>query len=85
MGDFQKTGRRHAALSIEAARLLNVSARLMESTQRGVMTLHQLRNRGQQRVTVQYVNVTGGGQAVVAGQMKNHGRRKRTGRGESEE
>lgn len=84
INDFQKTGRRHAALTVEAARLLNVAGRLMESTQRGVMTLHRLRHSGQQQVVVQHVHVGEGGQAVVAGQMKSRGQRRQTSRGEDE-
>jgi hypothetical protein len=80
--DFKKTGRNSAVLTTEAVRLLNVSTRLIESTQRGAMTLHRLRHSGRQTMVVQHVTVGEGGQAVVAGQMKNRGRPRRTGRGD---
>ena len=48
----------------------------MESYQRGALTLERLRNGGRQVVQVQHVNVSDGGQAVVAGTIQG-GRRKR--------
>jgi hypothetical protein len=78
LADFQKTGRRLAILTTEAARLVNVSGRMMETSQRAMMTLHRLRNSGRQTVVVQHVHVSDGGQAVVAGQMRGRGRSKRT-------
>lgn len=53
--------------SIEAARMATAAARLMESFQRGLLTLDRLRRGGCQVVTVQHVSVSDGGQAVVAG------------------
>lgn len=53
--------------SIEAARMAAASARMMDSFQRGMLTLERLRNGGKQTVVVQHVDVANGGQAVVAG------------------
>ena len=58
---------RQQALSIEAARMAGVSARMMDSFQRALLTLERLRNGGKQVVVVQHVTVADGGQAVVAG------------------
>jgi hypothetical protein len=43
---------------------LNVATRLMSVYQQGLLTLKKLR-QGQQKITVQYVNVAEGGQAVI--------------------
>jgi hypothetical protein len=66
--------------SIEAARMAGAAARMMDTFQRGLLTLDRLRNGGRQVVTVQHVNVGDGGQAVVAGEVSTGGRwsRKRT-------
>lgn len=56
--------------SIEAARLAVVIPRLTEATQRGMAALERYRNGNRQTVTVQYVTVEAGGQAVVAGAVK---------------
>lgn len=45
--------------------------------QQGAMTLQRLRSGGQQTVVVQHVQVSEGGQAIVAGEIKAGGRRKR--------
>jgi hypothetical protein len=74
---FQRTGSQHALLTTEAARLLNVCSRMMEASQRGVLALHRLHHSGRQTVVVQHVHVGDGGQAVVAGQMKQRRGRKR--------
>jgi hypothetical protein len=55
--------------SIEAARMAAASARMMETFQRGLLTLERLRNGGRQTVVVQHVAVSDGGQAVVAGMV----------------
>ena len=74
----------HHAANAEAARTTNAIARLMQTFQQGVTTLHRLRSGGQQTVTVQHVNVGSGGQAVVAGAVgPGGGQLKRTG-GDSE-
>ena len=60
---------RQQVQSIEAARMANTAARLMETFQRGALTLERLKNGGKQTVVVQHVAVGDGGQAVVAGTM----------------
>ena len=76
--DFRKSDRRNSILTTEAARLINVSGRMMETTQRGVMAMHRLRHHGKQTMIVQHVHINDGGQAVVAGQLKGRGQGKRT-------
>ncbi|HEY0418117.1 MAG TPA: hypothetical protein VGC80_01220 [Acetobacteraceae bacterium] len=61
------THTRQQLQSIEAARMAAASARMMETFQRGALTLERLRNGGKQTVVVQHVAVSDGGQAVVAG------------------
>lgn len=60
--------------SIEKARLLKLAVRMMEVFQRGLLVVQRLRTNGDQRITVQYINVADGGQAVV-GDMKVGGTR----------
>src|SRR3954453_10673289 len=69
------TPARQQVSSIEAARLANASARMMESFNQGLLTLDRLRNGRQQVVTVQHVTVAPGGQAIVARTVKNQPRR----------
>ena len=45
------------------------------------MTPQRLRSGGQQTVVVQHVQVSEGGQAIVAGEIKAGGRRKQAERG----
>ena len=59
--------------SVETARLINASARMMAMYQQGLLSLHRLRTGGKQTVTVQHVNVGSGGQAVVAGNLQTGG------------
>jgi hypothetical protein len=63
--------------SIEAARMAGAAARMMDTFQRGLLTLDRLRNGGRQVVTVQHVNVGDSGQAVVAGEVSTGSRRGR--------
>jgi hypothetical protein len=44
---------------------LNAAAKCMTAYQNGLLTLRKLRQTGNQRITVQYVNVSEGGQAVI--------------------
>jgi hypothetical protein len=64
-------GRREAA-NVRACRLAGAMARLSATYQQGMLTLQRKRTGGNQQVTVkhihQQVNVTDGGQAVVAGE-----------------
>jgi hypothetical protein len=65
--------RQEGVYAAEAARVANSSARMMDAFQKGTLTLHKLRNGGSQVVTVQHVNVSDGGQAVVTGGIRNGG------------
>ena len=67
---MEQIGRAHGACppDIEIKRL-NVATRLMSVYQQGLLTLKKLR-QGQQKITVQYVNVAEGGQAVI-GNVEN--------------
>ena len=60
--------------SVEMARLINAGARMMSAYQGGMLTINRLRTGGQQIVTVQHVNISGG-QAVVAGTVQPGGNR----------
>ncbi len=55
-----------------AVRMMNLSIRSMETFQKGLLTLKRLRGTGEQRITIQHVNVTDGGQAVI-GQLQPRG------------
>jgi hypothetical protein len=57
----------------ETCRLANTAARLLATFQEGLQTLAKLRTGGKQVVVVQHVQVTDGGQAVVAGEMRTGG------------
>ncbi len=46
-------------------RITNMASKLMTTFQQGMKTLHQIRNGGQQKMTVEHVNVHKGGKAVV--------------------
>jgi hypothetical protein len=59
---------------VHSVRLMNLGVRLMETFQKSLLTMKRLRGNGEQRITIQHVNVTGGGQAVI-GQVKGGGRR----------
>ena len=69
---YKNFGQRHPHRSIEAARMANVAARLMETYQRAALTLLRMRNGGRQVVTVQHVSISGG-QAIVAGAVSATG------------
>jgi hypothetical protein len=66
---YANSGHKFPHRSIEAARMANTAARLMDVYQRGMLALDRIRNGGRQVVTVQHVNVAAGGQAVVAGNV----------------
>lgn len=55
----------------DSVRLINAAARMMQVYQEGLLTLHKMRHGGKQLVVVQHVQVSGGGQAVIAGNMKS--------------
>jgi hypothetical protein len=44
---------------------LNAAARCMAVYQQGLLALHKIRQNGQQRIMVQYVNISNGSQAVI--------------------
>jgi hypothetical protein len=54
---------------VEAARLANAAARLLDVYREGFLAIHRVRTGGRQIVTVQHVTVADGGQAVVAGNI----------------
>jgi hypothetical protein len=47
------------------AKRLNAAARCMAAYQQGLLALHKVRQNGQQRIMVQYVNVSNGSQVVI--------------------
>ena len=53
-------------------RLLRASGRMMDTFQRGLLTMQRLRTGGEQTIVVQHVNVSEGGQAIV-GQLRTGG------------
>jgi hypothetical protein len=67
---FEINGHVHQHLSVEAVRMTNASALMMDTFQ-GLLTIQKIRSGGQQTVVVQHVNVGDGGRAVVAGQVKS--------------
>jgi hypothetical protein len=73
-------GRREAA-NVRACRLAGAISRLSATYQQGLLTLQRKRTGGNQQVTVkhihQQVNVTDGGQAVVAGDTVTRGQGER--------
>jgi hypothetical protein len=71
---YKRTGYAYQQLSIEAGRLFNAAARMMDSYQHGLLTLTKVRSGGQQTVVVQHVAVGDGGRAMVAGQVKVRGK-----------
>lgn len=58
--------------SANSVKMLNLSLRAMQTFQCGLLTLKKLRSSGDQRITIQHVNVTDGGQAVI-GQIQPRG------------
>jgi hypothetical protein len=54
---------------VEMARLSNASARMMQIYQEAVLTLQKLRTGGKQTLVVQNVQVSEGGQAMIAGSV----------------
>jgi hypothetical protein len=57
--------------NLEKLRLTNAAARMMQSFQEGMKLLHKIRSGGRQTVVVQHVQVSEGGQAVIAGGVQN--------------
>ena len=59
---------------LEANRCTNAAARMMKAYQEGLLTLGRMRTGGRQVVTVQHVQVSEGGQAIVAGAVNSSSR-----------
>jgi hypothetical protein len=53
------------------AKRLNAVARCMSVYQQGLLTLRKVRRGGHQRISVQHVHVSDGGQAIVGDVVKN--------------
>lgn len=64
----------HTRDPIERCRLINTASKLMDLCQKGLTTIHKIRTGGQQTVTVQHVQVSDGGQAVINGSVDAGGR-----------
>jgi len=58
---------------VEKCRLINTAAKLMDTYQKAMLTVNRLHTGGQQTVTVQHVQVTDGGQAVINGAVHTGG------------
>lgn len=56
---------------VEMARLSNAAARMMQVYQEAFLALQKIRTGGKQTVVVQHVQVSQGGQAVIAGSMES--------------
>ena len=54
---------------VDTTRLTNGAARLMQVFQEGLLALRKFRNGGKQQIVVQHVQVSEGGQAVIAGRV----------------
>lgn len=59
--------------TVEQSRLANTAARLLSVYQDGMLTFQRVRSGGRQTVTVQHVQVSQGGQAVIAGAVRTGG------------
>jgi hypothetical protein len=60
-----------SGVPVEMARLSNAAARMIQVYQEGLLTLHKIRTGGKQTVVVQHVQVSEGGQAVIAGTVSS--------------
>jgi hypothetical protein len=61
---------------VHSVRMLNLAVRLMETYQKGLLTLKRLRGSGEQRIVIQHVDVREGGQAVISQSTPRGGSRK---------
>ena len=61
---------------VSAGRMMNLSVRLMQTFQTGLLTFKRLRGNGEQRITIKHVSVSDGGQAVI-GQVQAGGDNKK--------
>lgn len=71
----QKAAHLNPAALADATRSATAGARLLSAFSQGAAALDRLRNGNRQVVTVQYVDVSEGGQAVVAGTVATDRRR----------
>ena len=55
------------------AKRWNAAARCMTVCQQGLLALHKIRQNGQHRIMVQYVNVSNGSQAVIGSIERDSG------------
>jgi len=60
---------------VEKVRLSNAAARMMQVYQDAFLALQKIRSGGRQTLVVQHVQVTDGGQAVIAGNVKSRRQR----------
>lgn len=60
----------------QSIRMMSLAARMMDTYQRGLLTLKRIRSNGEQRITIQHVSVEDGGQAVI-GSVKTGGSREK--------
>lgn len=54
---------------VHSVRLMNLSIRSMETYQKGLLALKRLRGTGEQRITIQHVDVRGGQAVITQGQQ----------------
>jgi len=57
---------------VEIVRISNAAARMMQVCQEALLTIHRIRAGGRQTVLVQHVQVSRGGNAVVAGNVNSN-------------
>lgn len=60
----------------QSIRMMNLASRMMDTYQRGLLTLKRIRSNGEQHITIQRVSVEDGGQAVI-GSVKTGGSREK--------
>ena len=60
----------------QMVRLMNLANRSMETFQKGLLTWKRLHGTGEQRIVIQHVNVTQGGQAVISQSTQRGGSKK---------
>jgi hypothetical protein len=64
---------------VEIARISNAAARMMQVCQEALLAIHRIRVGGRQTVLVQHVQVSRGGNAVVAGSVNGNPSRNQVG------
>jgi hypothetical protein len=71
--ELEHNADRRERLNVQGTRLAGAVARMSGAYQSGMATVQRIRSGGTQRVIVQHVTVSEGGQAVVAGQVETGG------------